>query len=119
MSTTLLKEITFQPLGLYNDGTNVYVAKDGGRINKIVIEGAVETVFAILNDKINAIASTSQDTNLYVGLASGELKQVVLATGVVSTLEIFDSAIISLSMYASALYIGLANGQIRFKDFSA
>jgi len=119
MSTTLLKEIDHRPLSLYNDATDVYVAMDGGRVDKIVMADGTQTVFKIFNDKVNAITKAIEEANLYIGLASGELKQVVIATGVVSTLEIFDSAIISLCMYGSAMYIGLANGQIRFRDFSA
>ena len=116
MSTTLLKQIIQNAMGIHNDGTYLYVGLNSGKIIKITISGAAQADFAILNDEIAAL--TADATNLYVGMKSGQLKNVVISTGVVSTLEFFPAGVVSLGINSTNLYIGLDNGEIRYKDLS-
>ena len=118
MATTFLTRITKKPLAMFNDGTNLYIGTNEGRVKQVVISTKAETLLRQYDSPVTALQANSDNTILYVGLATGELHSLTIATKADTLNDWFTAGVQSFGLSSTNLYIGLNNGKIELKDLS-
>ena len=115
MAFTQTVKLPKKTLCIQTDGTYLFCGCSDGKLWQITIAIPVVTkvVLAIINGE--PLCMVTDATYLYIGTNKGILVRVTISDGTQSVLQKVDSAIISIHITGSTLYMGMADGRIMKK----